>query len=59
MHKISPPILNSPVPFTVFDSITRDGDGNITFHYVIVEVAGTPVDPTQQLQAADDALAAR
>ena len=36
------------------DCITHDAEGRIQFHYTIVEVAATPVDPHAAVAAMDD-----
>lgn len=41
------------------DSIHRDPLGNIMFHYVIVDVEATPIDPNQPLTPGDDVKDAR
>jgi len=43
-----------PTPFTSVDCIVKDADGRIRFHYTIVEVAATPVDPHAAIKAMDD-----
>ena len=44
-----------PTPFTTVDCIIRDEKGEIEFHYVIVEVAATPVSPEAEIKAMGDA----
>ena len=42
-----------------FDTVERDDDGRIKYHYVIVDLLGEPLDPEQPLQPADDVDDAR
>jgi len=49
-----PQPLDFPVPFACVDAIFRDDEGRPRFHYTIVEVAGTPMDPRAEPRAADD-----
>eukprot|EP00873_Tetraselmis_striata_P022752 jgi/Tetstr1/443016/TSEL_031076.t1 len=51
--------LSSPLAFAAADAISRDDDGNVLFHYAIIEVAGVPEDPDAPVTAADDAADAR
>eukprot|EP00241_Pyramimonas_parkeae_P010639 CAMPEP_0114263990 /NCGR_PEP_ID=MMETSP0058-20121206/22900_1 /TAXON_ID=36894 /ORGANISM="Pyramimonas parkeae, CCMP726" /LENGTH=238 /DNA_ID=CAMNT_0001380499 /DNA_START=25 /DNA_END=741 /DNA_ORIENTATION=- len=48
-----------PTPFTSVDCIVRDEDGQVVYHYMIVEVVGTPVNPEAKIIAKDDALDVR
>lgn len=43
----------------VFDAIQRDEAGRTQYHYVILDLEAEPLNPTQPLQAADDARDAR
>lgn len=52
---ISSDTLEYPVPFTAVDVIDGPSLDNITYHYSIVEVAATPLDPLATAKAADDA----
>ncbi|MBI1880576.1 MAG: NUDIX hydrolase [Chloroflexi bacterium] len=37
-----------------FDAILRDEAGRVQYHYVILDLKGEALDPTQPLQAGDD-----
>jgi 8-oxo-dGTP pyrophosphatase MutT (NUDIX family) len=47
--------LEYPVPFTAVDVIDGPSIDDIRYHYSIVEVAATPLDPLAPVKAADDA----
>lgn len=42
-----------------FDSIHRDAAGRVLYHYVILDVLATAIDPAQPLRPADDVRDAR
>ncbi|RMF04977.1 MAG: NUDIX domain-containing protein [Chloroflexi bacterium] len=46
------------VVFT-FDAIERDPDGRVKYHYVILDLLATPLDPRAPLRPGDDADDAR
>ena len=52
---ISSDTLEYPVPFTAVDVIDGPSIDDIRYHYSIVEVAATPLDPLAPVKAADDA----
>ena len=54
-----PQELTFPVPYAAVDTIVKDAEGRLQFHYTIVEVAAAPVDPTLHPVAADDVDEAR
>ena len=41
-----------------FEKIERDESGRVQYHYVILDLRAEPVDPTQPLTPADDAIEA-
>jgi len=43
----------------VFDNITRDRQGSVEYHYVIIDFMAAPQDPEAPLLPGDDALEAR
>eukprot|EP00238_Polyblepharides_amylifera_P014470 CAMPEP_0196592632 /NCGR_PEP_ID=MMETSP1081-20130531/73312_1 /TAXON_ID=36882 /ORGANISM="Pyramimonas amylifera, Strain CCMP720" /LENGTH=179 /DNA_ID=CAMNT_0041916379 /DNA_START=131 /DNA_END=670 /DNA_ORIENTATION=- len=43
-----------PTPFTAVDSIHKDDQGRVEFHYMIVEIAASPIDPDSELTPKDD-----
>ena len=45
-----------PTPFTAVDCILKDAEGRLQYHYMIVEVAATPVNPDAEITALDDAM---
>jgi 8-oxo-dGTP diphosphatase len=47
-----------PWPLTVVDGLFNGPDGNLQYHYVIVEMLATVLNPTQEPVAADDANSA-
>ncbi|KAK3242020.1 hypothetical protein CYMTET_48267 [Cymbomonas tetramitiformis] len=44
-----------PVPFTAVDCLDRDIAGDLRFHYTIVEMVATPVDPYAEVTPQGDA----
>lgn len=46
---------SKPTPFLAVDGIDKDDKGDVRWHYVIVQVAGEPVDPRQNANPKDDA----
>lgn len=51
------PIEVGEVVYT-FDNIVRDEAGRVRFHYVIIDLMATPLDPARPLTPADDVTAA-
>lgn len=52
-------LIRAGEPVYIFDTVQRDDEGRVRFHYVIVDVLAEPIDPTQPLRPADDARDAR
>lgn len=50
-----PDSIPHPRPVTTIDGIYRSDDGQLAYHYAIVEMIATVVDPLQEPSPADDA----
>ncbi|KAL4856800.1 Nudix hydrolase 1 [Chlorella vulgaris] len=51
--------LKFPCPIAAADSLTRDAEGRLLYHYAIVNMAAVPQDPLKEPVPADDVDAAQ